>query len=236
MSSRITTHTSDNSFVHRVYHASNDKEVAAVYAEWAASYDTDMGSSSVDYVAPQVVAAALVENLDDLHTNFLDAGCGTGLAGLAVAARLGQRKSSSQAHTFTIDGVDLSDSMLEVASKTKIYRNLKQANLNEPLPSTDSSYDAVFCVGALTHGHIKAGAIGEFARVTRTNGVIAATVLEDIWDSGGYRAEVDRLVEDDIVEVLESKLENYRRRGGVMARLLVLKKSGAATDVSSDTS
>jgi hypothetical protein len=64
--------------------------------------------------------------------------------------------------------------------------------------------------------------LAEFARVTRPQGWIVATVLDDVWESGGYRAEVDRLAAAGTVELVSAERSPYRAGVGVEARMLVL--------------
>ena len=94
------------------------------------------------------------------------------------------------------------------------------------------SYDVVVCVGTLTHGHVGPAAFGEFVRLARPGGTIVATVLDDIWDSGGYRAEVDRLAQMAMVEVLLDRRRRLPQGGrgqrpdGGPARALTVVGSG----------
>jgi predicted TPR repeat methyltransferase len=164
------------------------------------------------YVAPELAAAA-VADVAGVDGEILDAGCGTGLVGVALAAR-GAR---------AIDGVDLSPGMLGKAEETGVYRRLAPADLSRALPVPADSYDVVVCVGTLTHGHVGPGAFGEFVRLTRPGGTVVATVLDDIWDSGGYRAEVDRLAQMAMVEIASTDVVDYRKAAQVDARMVVLR-------------
>jgi len=51
---------------------------------------------------------------------------------------------------------------------------------------------------------------------------VVATVLDDIWETAGFRAEVDRLAEAGTVELTEAEVSPYRAGAGVDARMLVL--------------
>lgn len=51
---------------------------------------------------------------------------------------------------------------------------------------------------------------------------MVATVLDDLWEIGGFRAEVDRLVELGLAELVEADVVPYRAGAGVDARMLVL--------------
>ena len=52
---------------------------------------------------------------------------------------------------------------------------------------------------------------------------LVATVLDDVWESGGYRAEVDRLAAADVFEAVSIEVVPYRSGQQVDCRLLVLR-------------
>merc|ERR1712000_676921 len=86
----------------KAYGLSSVDETRTLYDEWAASYDREMAKEDQDYVGPALAAAHVLQAFGtksiDPSLEILDAGCGTGLAGIALA-RLGAKK---------IDGVALS--------------------------------------------------------------------------------------------------------------------------------
>ena len=206
------TNTGGSPLIERAYSLTDPDQARALYDEWAGTYDDDLASDSQGYVAPAVAAEAVVR-ASGVDGEILDAGCGTGLVGVALAER-GAR---------SIDGVDLSPGMLAKAKETGVYRRLAPADLSRPLPVSADSYDVVVCVGTLTHGHVGPAAFGEFVRLARPGGTIVATVLGDIWDSGGYRAEVDRLAQMAMVEVVSTDVVDYRKAAEVSARMVVLR-------------
>ncbi|MDL5154329.1 class I SAM-dependent DNA methyltransferase [Actinomycetospora termitidis] len=208
----LETNTAGSAYMRRAYTLADPDAARELYDEWAASYDDELSGDTQGYVAP-VLAAQTVARAGGVEGEILDAGCGTGLVGVELAA-LG---------ATTIDGVDLSPGMLDKAKATGAYRRLAPADLSRALPAPADSYDVVVCVGTLTHGHVGPGAFGEFVRLTRPGGTIVATVLDDIWDSGGYRAEVDRLAQMAMVEIVSTDLVDYRRGADVSARMVVLR-------------
>ncbi|MFC5065286.1 class I SAM-dependent DNA methyltransferase [Actinomycetospora atypica] len=208
----LDTNTGGSALIQRAYTLTGPDEARALYDEWADSYDEDLNDASQGYVGPRL-AAETVARVAGTDGEILDAGCGTGLVGIELAA-LG---------ATTIDGVDLSPGMLARAKATGAYRRLAPADLSRPLPAPADSYDVVVCVGTLTHGHVGPHAFGEFVRLTRPGGSIVATVLDDIWDAGGYRAEVDRLEQMAMVEVVSTDVVDYRRSADVHARMVALR-------------
>jgi SAM-dependent methyltransferase len=211
MTEEPTTPTGGNPNMTRAYNLRGPDDARALYDEWAGQYDADLADPSQDYVAPRLAADTVVRVAGTGGT-VLDAGCGTGLVGAALAER----------GVATIDGVDVSPGMLERARTTGAYRSLAPADLTRPLDTPADAYDVVVCVGTLTHGHVGPGALGEFLRVTRPGGTVVATVLGDAWEPGGYRAEVDALVSAGRAELVSADLTPYRAGVGVEARMLVL--------------
>lgn len=205
----------DNPFLTRAYALSNATEARDLYDEWAKQYDRDLEAE--DYAFPTLAAQALVDQVGGRieDRSILDAGCGTGLVG-AQLGKLGARN---------IVGLDISPGMLEVARKTGSYGLLEEADLSKPIDKPDGTFDAVICVGTLTRGHVgPRPVLEEFARIVKAGGAIVATVLEEVWESGGFRAEVERLGNEGKVQVVHSKEVGVRSSANMGGRLLVLQK------------
>lgn len=208
----MATSTGGDPHLERAYTLSGPADARDLYDEWAATYDADLTGEAQGYVAPSVTADAVVAAAGT-GGEMLDAGCGTGLVGVEL-----QRRGAG-----TIDGVDVSPGMLEQARVTGAYRDLREADLTAALELPDDRYDVVVCVGTLTHAHVGPSAIAEFVRVIRPGGYLVATVLEDVWEAEGYRAEVDRLCAGDVVEAVSIELAPYRSGQHVECRLMVLR-------------
>lgn len=206
----------NDSVSRRVYNLQTPSENKAAYDEWAPTYEKDLLDPSQDYVAPAATVQAVLAVKGNLQgSSVLDVGCGTGLVGVALR----------EAGVMEIDGTDISTGMLEVAEKTGVYRSLGPQDLSVAMEQADESYDVVTCVGTLTQGHVgPVPALREFVRVVKAGGVVAATVLDSVWESGGYADEVRRLETEGVVEVVGTAPAAYRRGAGVEARILVMKK------------
>ena len=127
-------------FFDRAYGTTEQGEVQDLYEDWAATYDDDVIENG--YETPGRCAAALAEFLSPPDTPIFDFACGTGLSGAALAS-LG----------FTvIDGVDISEAMLDVARKRGIYRDLRQTEPEDPPGLTPGQYGAIAAMGALSPG------------------------------------------------------------------------------------
>lgn len=208
--------TTNIEWLNRAYSAKGLSDLRSLYDEWATSYDSDLAKKDQEYVAPTLAAATVAKHLSPIpldSVKILDAGCGTGLVGASLA-RIGAKN---------IDGVDLSPGMLDVARKLNVYTELDTIDLSKPLDQKTASYDVVTCIGTLTHAHVGPEVLSEFVRVVKPGGWIVATVLDDIWEPIGYRAEVDKLLEQGKVELVSADVGDYRRGAGVRARMVVLK-------------
>jgi ubiquinone/menaquinone biosynthesis C-methylase UbiE len=218
---KITMTSETKPFLDRVFAAKNTEESRRLYDEWATTYDSDMQAH--DFTAPRLVAEGVARGLklNHLHRDpsqvlkglrILDAGCGTGTVGTELA-KMGAEH---------IDGLDISEGMLEVARKTGAYKDLRIADLTKKLEIEDGAYDSLVCCGTFTHGHLGAEPLAEFVRVVKCGGVIVATVLESHWVDKGFEAEVERLVKAGTCEVVDTKVHQYRKDSGG-GKVLILR-------------
>lgn len=144
-------------------------DVAAYYDQWAAAYNADI--DAWDYRAPLRAAALLTEHAGDI-TLAIDAGCGTGLGGIAL------RGAGYQAE---LHGIDISQTSLDLAAESGAYQQLAIGNLQEPLPIAADAYDALLCVGVMTYVPQVRECWTEFCRIVKPGGVIVVTQREDHW-------------------------------------------------------
>ena len=170
---------------------SDPDEVADRYDAWAGGYDDDLASWS--YQAPAVVAGTVVSRRP-VAGSVLDVGCGTGLVGRALRDR---------GFAGRLDGLDLSQSSLEVARRSGAYDSVAQADLQQRLPLDDDNVDALVCVGVMTYLPEVEAVWREFARVTRPGGLVVTTQREDLWHERACPAVVDRLREEGVWTPLE---------------------------------
>ena len=168
---------------HWLKHGSTSSdEVREVYDAWAEEYDETLGGW--DYRAPGE-AADMLRGAIPPDAEILDAGCGTGLTGLALR---------QAGFSGPIDGIDLSPVSLRKAERHGVYRALREVVLQSlPLPIPDNAYDAVLCVGVLTYVPDGEGILREFVRVVRPGGRVLVTQRDDLFEARGYRAIFERL-------------------------------------------
>ena len=170
---------------------SDAREVADRYDDWATGYDDDLAAWS--YQAPTVVADAVLSR-DPEAGSALDVGCGTGLVGRTLRDR---------GFAGQLLGLDISQASLEIAQQGGAYDSVEQADLQERLPVEDDSVDAVVCVGVMTYLPDVEAVWRELARVARSEGLVVVTQREDLWDTRGCQAVVDRLQDEGVWTPLE---------------------------------
>jgi len=130
-------------------------------------------------------------NLASSQASVLDIGCGTGLAGRALAA-----------HGFTvIEGLDLSPEMAQVAADSGAYRAFVMADLNAPLPVLDATFDAAMCCGTFTTGHVSAACLPEVLRILRPGAPFAFSVKLSEWEALGFGSTITALQTSGVLRV-----------------------------------
>ncbi|RYP57433.1 hypothetical protein DL770_010678 [Monosporascus sp. CRB-9-2] len=213
-----TTAARIDQYLQRAYALAGSSEAQSLYDEWAGVYDID--NNAKGYASPQRCVETVINNISSTSSvklKIFDAGCGTGLVGDCLA-------QSSLAEKFVLDGVDLSAGMLAVARKKGVYRELETANLNERIEKPDGSYDVVVCVGTLTKGHVGPKVLIELARLTAKSGLIVATVHNEVWESGGYKAEIEKLRDVGIVQIVSTEEFGILKEANTGGRMVVLNK------------
>ncbi len=185
----------------QAYNAKNEEDLKKLYARWAASYDED--HQAVGFFGHFTASQLLARHLGQTETaKILDAGAGTGAAGMALAS-LGYK---------TIIGVDLSQEMLEIASRKGVYQELHSLDLGIPLdPWLADTFDAAILVGVFSYGQAPAHALDEVLRVVRPGGLMVFTMRSDFFESDamGVKSKLNELEEKgawELVELTEPEL------------------------------
>ncbi len=161
------------------------------YDNWAADYDADVADHG--YGLPASMTATLADSVErwragpslpsgvdrlDLDSVILDAGCGTGLVGAALA----------EAGYRNISGVDLSAEMVELARQRGIYQRL-EAGVDltvDPPGHLAASADIVTIGGVFTVGHVPPSALENVARMVRPGGILVVSTRPAYQAESGY--------------------------------------------------
>lgn len=196
----------------RAYSLSGPDEAVSLYRDWAEVYDRDT-VRELGYVAPQVTVNRFCRHFSDTEALLLDAGCGTGLAGIELRDR-----------GFTrVDGLDISPEMLEKARQKGVYERLLEADLTRPLAVDADTYHAVVSVGTFTHGHVGTEGLAELIRITRPGGIICFSINEGVFGRQGFEAAFRRLAERGAASLVECVEAEYIRHEGIGAYVATLR-------------
>ena len=151
-----------------------------LYGDWATTYDAEF-AGAMGYVYPREVARTFRDRVEPGDTPVLDIGAGTGLLGMELT-------------DLTVDGIDISAEMLDVAGAKGLYRNRITADLTARLDIPDGTYGALISSGTFTHGHVGPVALEELLRVARAGALFCLGINLPIFDSAGFGSAFARLV------------------------------------------
>ena len=172
------------------YGAQTSAELAAVYDRWSESYDEYM--DGVGYRHPAICVALLARHVPPGNVRVLDAGVGTGIVGELLAI----------VGYAAIDGIDISQGMLDKAAEKGLYADLRVADMTQPLDLISDHYGAVISSGVFTTGHVGSEGVGQLLAVCETGGHLVITVKVGVWQDD-IQPFLHALVRDGKVRIVD---------------------------------
>ena len=172
------------------YGAQTSAELAAVYDRWSDSYDEYM--DGVGYRHPAICVALLARHVPPGNVRVLDAGVGTGIVGELLAI----------VGYAAIDGIDISQGMLDKAAEKGLYADLRVADMTQPLDLISDHYGAVISSGVFTTGHVGSEGVGQLLAVCETGGHLVITVKVGVWQDD-IQPFLHALVSDGKVRIVD---------------------------------
>jgi SAM-dependent methyltransferase len=176
----------------RAYALKTPDDSVQLYRDWAGSYDETFVRAH-GYVAAREAARAFLAEagaapgpvlgpvLGRVLGPVLDIGAGTGQVGEHLRA-------------LTVDGVDISREMLDVAAAKGLYRRRIVADLTQTLPIGDASYGGLISSGTFTHGHVGPACLPELMRVARAGALFVLSIKPEVFDEAGFGSAFAALV------------------------------------------
>lgn len=200
-------------FLDKVYQVRGVETVRDLYDDWADDYDDDLHETG--YATPRRLAAALATHVSDPAAPVLDFGCGTGLSGAALA----------EAGFTTIDGVDVSEGMLDRARGKSVYRALDLIGLDDKLTDRTGRYATIAAVGVIGPGGAPVDVIDHLWALLPSGGRLAVSFNDQTLLDPGYVARLEARVADGEGSVLFREHGEHLRDKGIGATVLVLGKA-----------
>jgi predicted TPR repeat methyltransferase len=147
--------------------AAPNRFVELLFDDYAAKFETHV-VQTLNYRIPELLGTLIGEacGAPARRSDILDLGCGTGLAGAAVAP-----------YARKLVGVDLSAQMLAIAAARGIYERLEQTDLLTMMQREPAaSYDAILAADVFIYVGRLESVVAEMRRLLRPGGVIAFSV------------------------------------------------------------
>jgi predicted TPR repeat methyltransferase len=149
----------------------NDKR--AIYNQWADTYEKYV--LNLNYLGPKNVAENFRDFILSLNCNnlkILDFGCGTGLLGEEI------HKNLIGNYQFEIDGIDISENMIQKCREKNIYRNIIEINLLQDSLPPNYQYDYIVSSGVFLEGHVSFKVINKLLDNLKQFGSLFITIRE----------------------------------------------------------
>lgn len=200
-------------FFSRSYDLRTGSETKSHYRDWASSYDDEVSRRS-GYAQPDRVARTLLSLNLPFESRIFDAGCGSGLSGLAFSA-------AGYTH---IEGCDFSPEMLTHARSKNCYISLQEMDLNLPLDLDDSTYDIVTAVGVFSFGHIQPDACDEFLRILKPQGYLIIALNEKYWDEGQLKSKIESLQSQNKLDILSTDYGEHMPKQKIQGWVIATQK------------
>ncbi len=193
------------------------KQTQPLYDEWSGSYEADL-LGGVGYTAHIIATEAFAANCRAKPAAIIDVGCGTGLVGEELVRR----------GFAGIDGLDISQGMLERARAKGLYGRLIAGDLTRRTPIADATYDAAICVGSFGPGHLGPHCFPEIVRLVKPGSLVVIFMNGVHFVEDDYAGHIRRLEEAGVWAVDSIKSFNYMEALDRPGRLIIAHRAAEA--------
>ena len=194
------------------YKITNPDEAREFYQGWAEGYDAEIAAN--EYITPQRCAEALIRHAAAPWAPMMDLGCGTGASGLALKA----------AGFECIDGYDFSQAMLAKAAGKDLYRDLRIADLSQPLEIAEGVYQNAAAIGCVTPEYMPPTVLDEILSRLPTGGCLVFSVNDRSAADGTITGRIMTLTDCGAAELVFKEYGEHLPGIGLKATVYVLKK------------
>jgi len=165
------------------YNLSTPDQHRRYYDRWAETYEADFADAE-GYAYPERIAGLLARLLNNRPGRIADIGCGTGLIGLHLRGF---------GVTAALDGLDISQGMLDVAARKQVYDGLYLADLTDPASLPEARYAALISAGTFTLGHLGPDALINALGLARPGGLALIGINAQHFEEQGFAARLKAL-------------------------------------------
>ena len=194
------------------YKITNPDEARDFYQGWAEGYDAEIAAN--EYITPQRCAEALIRHAAAPWAPMMDLGCGTGASGLALKA----------AGFECIDGYDFSQAMLTKAAGKDLYRDLRIADLSQPLEIAEGVYQNAAAIGCITPEYMPPTVLDEILAKLPQGGCLAFSVNDRSAADGTITGRIMTLTDCGAADLVFREYGEHLPGIGLKATVYVLKK------------
>lgn len=191
-----------------VYAERNVEDQRATYRDWADTYDQQT-VEEFGWMGFESAAAEFSKRVKDKNSRILDAGCGTGLSGKALASE-----------GFTnIHGRDLSPEMLAKADGLNVYKSLGECDLTNTL--REEPFDHIISVGVFGFGPPYPEHIKHLVAITKPGGFVMLTVNGKGWVDKNWAKILPETIDEQGLNLVEQLEIEYLSKEEISGKFLV---------------
>lgn len=182
-----------------------------IYKNWAKTYD-DETLRDFGWMGFKPAAEEFTKRILDKNAKILDAGCGTGLSGVAL---------SKQGFT-NIHGRDLSPEMLEQAANVGVYASLTEVDLTNSIEVVEP-YDAIFSCGVFGFGPPHPEHLHHLINILKPQGYAIITVNGKGWVDTHWPEKLDAAIKVQNLNLEETLDIAYLENENIAGKLLIFR-------------
>jgi predicted TPR repeat methyltransferase len=180
-------------YLNKAESAKSNDDLEICYDVWAGTYDRDVFEFGYHRVL-SAMSGLIGRYVIPGSKKVLDAGAGTGILGESLSL-LGYKD---------LTGIDMSENMLEIAEKKKVYKSLQKMVIGNHMDFCENMFYAVLSMGVFTAGcHIPPSSYDEFIRITKPGGHIIFSIRREISGYKDYKQKQDALEQDGKWRLME---------------------------------